>query len=75
MNEARRLELVKDRRNWDDKRTRNCKIGTVPYLVWVHGRDKIEVGKVVRVRWYERQKWVSVKIDRINDNGYFFASL
>lgn len=52
-----------------------CKLGTVPKLVRVHGSDKIEVDRLLRVMEIKRGKWQSVLVTRINDDGYFFADL
>ena len=57
-----------------DKFTAPCKLGTVPALVWVHGKDQIEVGKWVRIKECEGDTWHSVFVDKINEDGYFFAS-
>ena len=50
-----------------------CKIGTVPQQAWVHGRDRIEVGRNVRLRFRERERWRTFTVTRVNPDGYFFA--
>lgn len=53
-----------------------CKIGTMP--AWVHiksGRAPTKIGQKIQVRDAEPgTKYITVVVDRINDDGYFFAS-
>lgn len=51
----------------------SCKLGTVPALVRVHGRDTIAIGNVIRVKEGVGHKWIAVRVTDINDDGYFFA--
>jgi len=52
----------------------SCKIGTIPALVYVDGRCKIEVGNKIRVRETDHgSEWFNVIVDKINYDGYFFA--
>ncbi len=53
---------------------RPCKIGTVPTVVRVHGRDRIEPGRWIRIREAEGGPWVRVLVDRVDPDGHFFAS-
>jgi hypothetical protein len=53
----------------------SCKIGTQPALVYIDRRQTPHVGKIIRVRSAARgSKWEEVMVDKINDDGYFFAS-
>jgi len=53
----------------------SCKIGTIPALVNVHGKDKVKVGEAIRVRdAIPGSEWFRVKVDKINPGGYFFAA-
>jgi hypothetical protein len=52
----------------------SCKIGTVPMLAYaVHGRDKMQVGQIVRMKFCVGDKWHTVRVNRIDDDGYFQA--
>ena len=53
----------------------SCKLGTMPKLVRLHGNDKPEIGRLVRVQDGEGAKWQGVLVTKINDDGYFFADL
>jgi len=57
----------------DERFNVSCKLGTIPALVRVHGRDKIEVGKPVRIQEMPGDRWHHVYVTRINPDGYFFA--
>lgn len=50
-----------------------CKIGTVPKVVRVHGRDQIQVGKWVRIQECAGDRWHAVLVTKVNDDGYWFA--
>jgi hypothetical protein len=52
----------------------SCKIGTIPMVVRVHGRDKMEVGKWVRVKYAEGGRWEEVLITEVRPDGYFMAN-
>lgn len=63
------------------RRFRRAKLGTMPSMVWIHGRDKIEVGKNVRYReqktadpgfrfWHGQ--WDYALVTQINPDGYLF---
>jgi len=53
----------------------SCKIGTVPALVILRYNYKLVPGKRIEVRYPQpNTKWQTVMIDRINPDGYFFAS-
>lgn len=59
---------------WYRRRLIPCKIGTVPAVVRVHGRDRIEPGRYIRIQEAEGGPWVQVLVDRVNpDDGHFFA--
>lgn len=63
-------------RNLSDKflnKAVSCKLGTMPALVLVHGSDTIEVGKRIRVKESDGDRWHYVLVTRINPDGYFFA--
>jgi hypothetical protein len=51
-----------------------CKIGTIAMLVRVHGADKIESGKWVRIQECVRGPWLRVLVERVGQSGYFTAS-
>lgn len=55
----------------------SCKIGTIPALVYVHGRDlkRIAPGKRIRVREQQGQDWMQVLVTSVSTDGsgYFFA--
>lgn len=53
---------------------RPCKIGTIPMVVKLHGRDKLVVGKWVRVKLMEGARWESVLVTEVRDDGYFMAN-
>lgn len=58
--------------DWLDK-ARPCKLGTMPALVHVHGRDKIAIGSCVRVQEIEGGRWNRVLITAVHIGGYFKA--
>lgn len=51
----------------------SCKIGTIPKLVRLHGGDKVEVDRLVRVQEQEGDRWAAVLVTKINPDGFFFA--
>ena len=57
-----------------DERYIPCKIGTIPASVRVYGRCKIALDKWIRVKLRGEYEWIFVYVDKINDDGYFFAS-
>ena len=53
----------------------SCKIGTIPALVFVWRNVKPEVGKTIKFRdAIAGSKWEEGLVDRVNPDGYFFAS-
>lgn len=58
---------------WLEKHGRPCKLGTIPAVVRVHGRDKVEPNRTVRIQECENDKWHAVFVRTVYDNGYFFA--
>jgi hypothetical protein len=55
---------------------RPCKMGTMPMVVIVDGRCKVEPGK--RIRWREAQhgsKWRHARVEKVYPDGYFFAEV
>ncbi len=50
-----------------------CKIGTIPAVVRVHGKDKIVVGEWIRIQETENGRWERVLVQRVNPDGYFQA--
>jgi hypothetical protein len=57
----------------DDLFSVSCKLGTMPALVRVHGRDRIEAGRAIRVQECVGDRWHHVYVTKVNDDGYFFA--
>jgi hypothetical protein len=56
------------------KNPRGCKIGSMPSVVCVDGRCKVEVGKVIRVRDFTHgSKWFPVRVTHVEKDGYFKA--
>jgi len=51
----------------------SCKLGTMPAFVQVHGRDKIEPGRWIRVKEAVGGRWSSVLVNRVEPDGYFQA--
>lgn len=54
-------------------RARPAKLGTVPALVIVHGSDPVEVGRWVRIKERDGDRWHRVRVTGVNDDGHFFA--
>jgi len=53
-----------------------CKIGTQPWVVVLWRSYRLEVGRKIKVRDYRHgSKWFCVTIERVNGDGYFFATL
>jgi hypothetical protein len=52
---------------------RPCKIGTQPAHAHIHGADKVEVGKTIRIKERVGDKWHGVLVTRVDDSGYFMA--
>jgi hypothetical protein len=50
-----------------------CKIGTIPMVVHVHGRDNLAVGEHVRIRYLPGGRWERVLVTRVDPDGYFMA--
>lgn len=63
------------RQTWTEKHGRPCKLGTMPAVVQLHGRDApgLRVGRWVRVREVEGGKWSSVYVREVRPDGYFQA--
>ena len=63
-----------------DPKMMSCKIGTVPAIAWVHGRDlPLVAGKTIRVRMWIRgrdweRRWREVTINELHGDGYFKAA-
>lgn len=60
------------KQTWIEK-ARPCKLGTIPALVNLDGRSRLEVGKWVRVQETENGNWSSVLVTRVDPDGYFMA--
>lgn len=57
------------------KKIVSCKIGTQPTLVIIDRRQKVAVGKVIKVRdVMPGSKWYEVRVDSLGQGDYFFAS-
>lgn len=50
-----------------------CKIGTVPMVVHVHGKDAMRVGNWIRVKMRQGANWQRVYVNRIDADGHFQA--
>lgn len=52
-----------------------CKIGTIPMLVRVHGKDwtNMAIDTWIRVQYAENGNWETVWVTRVDPNGYFMA--
>ena len=69
------------------KKWRPSKVGTQPSFIWVHGKDKIEMGARIRYRqWdigalgctpprYWHGRWETGVIDGIGPDGYLFIEM
>lgn len=57
---------------WMDT-ARGCKIGTIPMVVHVHGKDAVKVGRWVRVRYMPGGRWEKVLVTKTEADGYFMA--
>lgn len=64
---------MSERKKWLEK-ARPCKLGTIPALVRLDGRSRLEVGRWVRVQEHENGKWAQVQVTRVDPDGYFMAS-
>ena len=60
-------------KRWIEK-ARPCKLGTIPFLVHLDGRSRLEVGKWVRIQEAENGHWLRVLVTRVDPNGYFMAN-
>lgn len=62
--------------SWWDKDLTPMKLGTVPMTVLIHGTDKRSMtpGKWVRIKRSEGDKWLSVLVEAIRDDGTVVAS-
>lgn len=67
---------------YPDRKRISCKIGTVPSIVWVHGKDRIEVGAHIRYRFYlggskewnlRCGRWETALVTEVQHDGYFKA--
>jgi hypothetical protein len=56
-------------------KNRPCKLGTVPWVVDVHGRDlpRLVPGEWVRVRLIPGAQWQQVYVTKVDPDGHFFA--
>jgi hypothetical protein len=54
---------------------RPAKIGTVPMLVILHGKDKgkLAPGEWVRVKYHAKSPWEHVYVTKVDPDGHFFA--
>lgn len=52
-----------------------CKIGTIPWVVHLHGSDvpRLAPGEWVRVRLIPGAPWEKVLVTRVDPDGHFFA--
>jgi hypothetical protein len=50
-----------------------CKIGTIPMVVQRHRRDRLEVGRYVRIKERSGARWERVLVTRVDPDGYFMA--
>lgn len=53
--------------------THACKIGTVPALVVVHGRDRIAPGRWIRIKEKQGADWTKVLVRTVQPDGHFQA--
>lgn len=57
----------------------SCKVGTMPELIWLKHRYKIEVGKIILFRRWRtlswEHNWKQGHIWQVNSDGYFFVEL
>ena len=51
----------------------SCKLGTMPALVIIHGADEVIVGRRIRIKESDRDRWHRVRVTKVNPDGYFFA--
>lgn len=58
---------------WYAQNLKSCKLGTMPALVLVHGKDRIEPDNWIRIKECEGDKWHEVFVISVMDDGYFFA--
>lgn len=55
---------------------RYCKIGTVPMLVYVDARYKVQAGKRIRFRETAHgSKWQFARVEIVHKDGWFLATL
>lgn len=61
--------------SWLEKFGTSCKIGTIPMVVRVHGRDKknMNTNKWIKIQMSENAPWEEVYVREIWGNGYFQA--
>lgn len=58
-----------------ERKVVSCKIGTIPAVVYIVGFAKPEVGKWLYVQYKGHgEKPFKVLVDKVNPDGYFFAS-
>jgi len=65
--------MPRGNKTWLEKYGKPCKLGTIPAVVRVHGKDKVTIGGWVRVQECENDKWKSVLVTEVHDDGYFKA--
>lgn len=60
---------------YDGKVLTPAKIGTVPCVIWIHGRDKryMAPGKRIRIKEREGDHWHHVTVTAVNPDGHVFA--
>jgi hypothetical protein len=52
---------------------RPYKLGTMPGHAHVHGADRVEVGRWIRIKECVGDKWHKVLVTRVDESGYFMA--
>ena len=62
--------------SWYDLSLTPMKLGTVPHVVLIHGADKrrMSAGKWIRIKESQGDKWHSVLVEAIRDDGTVVAS-
>lgn len=62
--------------SWYDLSLTPMKLGTVPRVVLIHGADKrrMSAGKWIRIKESQGDKWHSVLVEAIRDDGTVVAS-
>ncbi|HUR09641.1 MAG TPA: hypothetical protein VM347_44385 [Nonomuraea sp.] len=52
---------------------RPAKLGTIPAIVVVHGADRVEVGRRVRIKERDGDRWHKVLVTQLGPGDHFFA--